>query len=163
MLVSLVVGMGFWLFFCLSVFHKIIIFMSFLLPTVEMSVLWRGLWLCCDGLDPLCWHHAVHSRRDAPECLTSDPSLISDWARANLVISNASATLFLHLSTWHYLPEDYGTYALFCNDTQLFTCVVLSWVWLWLPWRLNLSIYCCPSSIRSCHLKTNCLNLSWVA
>ncbi|MPC41575.1 hypothetical protein E2C01_035174 [Portunus trituberculatus] len=53
---------------------------------------------------------------DTTERLTSDLSKIYDWSRANLVVSNASKTQFLHLSTRHNLPDNYR---LFFNDIQL--------------------------------------------
>ena len=56
------------------------------------------------------------SRRDAIGSLTSDFSLVSDKGRANLVLFNASKTLFLQLSTRHNLPDNYP---FFFNDTQL--------------------------------------------
>ena len=55
------------------------------------------------------------SKRDAIGRLTFDLSLVSNWGRANLVLFNASKTLFLQLSTRHNLPDNY---LLFFNDIQ---------------------------------------------
>ena len=56
------------------------------------------------------------SRRVVLGRLHSDPSLVSDWDRANLVLFNASKTLFLQLSSRHNLPDNYP---FFFNDIQL--------------------------------------------
>ena len=46
----------------------------------------------------------------ALEQLTSDLSPISNWGKENMVVSNASKTQFIHLSTRHNLPHDNDIY-----------------------------------------------------
>lgn len=49
----------------------------------------------------------LNSTNDAVTCLTTDISLISDWARENPVAVSASERQCFHLSSCSNLPDDY--------------------------------------------------------
>ena len=91
------------------------------------------------------------SRRDTIGGLTSDLSLV--WGRANLVLFNASKTLFLLLSTRDNVPDNYP---LFFNDTQLPLSSTLNTFGLsftkYLKWQFHISTLAKSASKKLCVL-----------
>lgn len=89
------------------------------------------------------------SRLKAAERLTSDLTIISDWGKRNLVSFNDSETQFLHLSTWHNLPNNYP---LLFNNTQLSPSSTIHILGLYqfqnLNWKLHSSFLTKSASLR---------------